>query len=396
MNQLYLSMSSRINQIGVKQTVKYHLIGLLIYAVWVLGLDLIYLRSELKLPIELIILSQSIWIFYTGYAFLYFQFLGPRKRRLLAIPVLAICLTGVFGFTSWYGYYHQQYTGEHYNVRDRLYLCSQNFTFIFIYSIGYFFLVRYRQKQQQLRDLERRQAQDEQERLALEGSNALLQQEKLLLERDLLQSENDFLRAQINPHFLYNCLNFFYSETFERQPRLGEAVLLLSQVMRYSLSDFSATNGLARLEGEIEHIRNVVSIHRMRFGGNLYIDVVCEGDTRNKLVLPMILMTLVENVMKHGDLTDPASPALITCRIDNEKRAICFSTVNKKANSKCDSGSGIGLANLVQRLTRLYGDKFSLTAHNEPLLFREELLVPFVEDKYPPVLIKRTLNVLPC
>jgi two-component system, LytTR family, sensor kinase len=107
-------------------------------------------------------------------------------------------------------------------------------------------------------------------------------------------------------------------------------------------------------------------------------------------------MTLVENVMKHGDLTDPASPALITCRIDNEKRAICFSTVNKKANSKSDTGSGIGLANLVQRLTRLYGDKFSLTAHNEPLLFREELLVPFVEDKYPPVLIKRTLNVLPC
>ncbi len=396
MNRLFLNMSSRANRMGVKTTAKYHLIGLLVYSVWVVGLDLAYLRSSFKLPVELIILAQSVWIFYTFYASLYFQFLGPRQRRLLAIPMLAICLTGSFGFTSWYGVYHQRYTKEHYNFQDLLYLCSQNLTLVSIYSVGYFFLVRYRQKQQQIRNFERVQAQAEHDRLALERSNAILQQEKLLLEKDLLQSENDFLRAQINPHFLYNCLNFFYSETFERQPRLGEAVLLLSQVMRYSLSDFSATGGLARLEGELEHIRNVVSIHRMRFGGSLYIDIACEGESKNKLILPMILMTLVENVMKHGDLTDPDSPALIKCQVDSEKRVIVFSTVNKKANAKADSHTGIGLANLVQRLNRLYGDKFTLTVNNDASLFREELVVPFVEDRYPPVLLKRTLNVLPC
>ena len=396
MNQLILNMSRRVKRFGFRKTTIYHLYGLLFYSVWVLGLDLVYLRGHFKPPFEFLTLGQSLWIFYTGYAFLYLQFLGERRWRVFALPVLAGCLAGAYSFTYLYGRLHEHYTHQKYATRDLLYVCSQEFTFVFIYSLGYFFLVRYRQKQQQIRDFERRRAQDQQERLALENSNALLQQEKLLLEKDLLQSENDFLRAQINPHFLYNCLNFFYSETFERQPRLGEAVLLLSQVMRYSLSDFSATGGLARLDGELEHIRNVVEIHRMRFGGSLYIETVFEGDLRNKLIQPMVLMTLVENVMKHGDLTDPDSPAMLRCRVNNAERSISFTTVNKKAHSKSESSTGIGLVNIRQRLSRLYGSGFSLTASNELSVFTEELVIPYFDDKHAPVVSHRTLNQQLC
>ncbi|MBK7884294.1 MAG: histidine kinase [Chitinophagaceae bacterium] len=92
-----------------------------------------------------------------------------------------------------------------------------------LYALGYFYAQRSIQKQKQLRLAEQQQAEAEKAKLEIENKNLRLQE--------------DFLRAQINPHFLYNCLNFFYTQTFKNHPNVAEGILMLSDIRRYSLKD---------------------------------------------------------------------------------------------------------------------------------------------------------------
>jgi sensor histidine kinase YesM len=376
---------------------KYHIYGALIYSGWVLGLDVLYHRGPFRWPLELMALADTLWIFYSGYAVLYFFFLCKGVRRGYGIPVLMISLSGTYLINFlYYNVVHLRYDPTHYSSREIMYTSSQEYSYFFIYSIGYLFAVRFVQRQTQVRLFERQQAEDRQARLELEKQNALLQHQKLLLEKDLVQTENNFLRAQISPHFLYNCLNFLYSEIFETQPKVADAILMLAQIMRYSLTDFSATNGLASLQAEIDHIHNVIEMHRMRFGYSLQLDFVTEGDAADKLIAPMVLITLVENVLKHGDLHDQAFPARIRCRIDARQKLVWFSTENKKGKKRSELCSGIGLGNIQQRLAKIYGDKFQLSVCDESSVYREELAMPYL-DRIPLAdTIPQSLNFLLC
>jgi len=209
--------------------------------------------------------------------------------------------------------------------------------------------------------------------------NAALEQDKIILHAQLLQSENNFLRAQINPHFLYNCLNFLYSKTFKQQPKVAEAIMMLSQIMRYSLTDFSGTNGLANLQDEIEHIENLIKINKFRFDNSLQILFTLEGNTEGKKITPMLLMTIVENIFKHGNLQDPAHPATVTCKIDATLKTIHFITSNKKNKAQSNLSSGVGLANIKQRLQLLYNDDFKLLATEEQAIYTVELVMPYFD-----------------
>jgi sensor histidine kinase YesM len=344
-----------------------------------------------------LLIVENLWIFFTGFATLYLIFISKGKTKLYGIPMGLISLSGclLFNYIR-YAVVHLPYDPAIYKFKDIAYITTQNYNAYFIYSIGNLLIVRYIQKQKEVRIFERRQLEDEQARLQLEKQSALLMQEKLLLEKDLLQSENNFLRAQISPHFLYNCLNFFYSEVFEQQPRVGEAVLLLAQIMRYSLTDFSATNGLASLHAEIDHIRNVIEMHQMRFAQNLQLEFSAEGNLTDKLIAPMILMTLVENVLKHGDLHDPSFPARIQCKVDTGQKMICFSIKNKKGKAQSPFSSGIGHENLQQRLTKLFGDNFRLVISDQTNVYWEELWMPYFDRLHAPEHFSKPKTVLSC
>ena len=376
---------------------RYHIFGLLIYATWILGLDVLFIGSHIKWPLELLVLGDNLWIFCTGSAALYLIFISKGKTKLYGIPLVLLSISGCFLIDYlYYAVVHLRYAPTVYKLKDIAYVASQDYTSFFIYAIAYLFVVRFIQKQKEVRSFERRQLEDEQARLQLEKKNVLLLQEKLLLEKDLLQSENNFLRAQISPHFLYNCLNFFYSEVFEQQPRVGEAVLLLAQIMRYSLTDFSATNGLASLHAEIDHIRNVIEMHQMRFAQNLQLEFSAEGNLTDKLIAPMILMTLVENVLKHGDLHDPSFPARIQCKVDTRQKMICFSIKNKKGKAQSPFSSGIGHENLQQRLTKLFGDNFRLFISDQTNVYWEELSMPYFDRLQVPEHFSKPKTALSC
>jgi len=224
------------------------------------------------------------------------------------------------------------------------------------------------------------ESENEKIQATLKLKNVHLEQQKLVLERDLFQSENNFLRAQINPHFLYNCLNFLYAKTFQQQPKVADGIMLLSQIMRYSLTDFSGANGLAKLDEELVHIENVIRINRLRFEHSLQVQLKVEGQTAGKKIAPMLLITLVENIFKHGDLQDASFPATISCQVNAETKLLYFTTCNKTNKTTSADSSGLGIGNIRQRLQLLYKDNFTLDLIENDSRYKALLVIPYFDE----------------
>jgi two-component system LytT family sensor kinase len=347
--------------------IRNHILGILIYAVYTLTIDYIYYTKIFKLNILLALLLLEIWIFYSFF-FTLNTFFGRKNRRIgNGIIVFIICLLGTFLFDLFYYKVAEIYKHESFTYKDVIYDASQAFTQFSIYALGFFFAQRSIQKQKQLRLSEQQQAEIEKAKLEIENKNLRLQE--------------DFLRAQINPHFLYNCLNFFYTQTFQNNPNVAEGVLMLSDIMRYSLKDYSSTNGLANLAEEIAHVENVINIHQLRFSASLQIAFTIEGNPQGKLVAPMVLITLVENVFKHGDLHDKENPVRINCTIDASRENVYFSTYNKKKTGNHEGSTGIGLSNIKQRLQSLYKDNFGITTIDTATSYKKEITIPYFNQQ---------------
>ena len=255
------------------------------------------------------------------------------------------------------------------------------FFILFLISIYYFLLIAVSTLYWSLRTSSGNKRKNQETQAVLEHSNDELQRKNLLLENQLLTTEIKFLRAQINPHFLFNTLNFFYSEMLDAQPKVADGLMVLSQIMRYSLQDFSKSGGFAELSDELEHVQNVIKIHQMRFNNTLHVALDLKCDEENVQIIPMVLITLVENVFKHGNLQDQGFPAVILCKTDRNKKMIYFSTINKKKKGVYSSSGngGLGLNNIRQRLEQLYQNNYSMKVIEEVDSYKVELECPLRE-----------------
>jgi two-component system, LytTR family, sensor kinase len=336
--------------------IKWHIVGILIYTVWTISIDLFAYGNKIKFWLEFNVLFTQFFIFYTVFATLYFLFL--RSKKMIALLFFISSLVGTYVITLFYfllrDYFYQKTQIPENSVL--IHRASQFYTNIFIISVGYFFFYRFIHKQTE---------------------NKLLLEKNLNLQKSLLQSENDFLRAQINPHFLYNSLNYFYAETFEALPKVGDSIMALSDIMRYSLTDFTATNGLANLNEEIQNIQNIIGINKSRFNDILYVQLMVHGNVEGKKITPMMFITLVENLFKHGDLQDANCPAFITCTIDENTKQVIFITSNKKSGVKNIIPGGLGTSNIKKRLELLYKDGFTLNFEEEITLYKATLVIPY-------------------
>ena len=200
------------------------------------------------------------------------------------------------------------------------------------------------------------------------------------MENEKVIAEKQFLQSQINPHFLYNTLNFFYAKSLSLSPELAESVLLLSNIMRYSLEQKENSSGMVFLENEIEHINNVIKINQFRFNNKLQIQFLISGDTNRVRIVPLVLITLVENAFKHGELLDPAYPVLITLTVDESKQDINFMVKNKKKTGPKEMGTGIGLENTKRRLEFAYTHNHKMELQNEEEFYTAILQLPLFKD----------------
>ena len=194
----------------------------------------------------------------------------------------------------------------------------------------------------------------------------------LELENKYISVENAYLQNQISPHLLFNSLSFIHNEVYMVSAEAGDSVARLSDLMRYSLvsADDSRT---VLLSQEVAQLENLVALCQMRFREQFYLRFKKRGKFSNVKIIPLILITLVENMMKHGDMGDKKQPALI--RLELEDNQLLFETRNKKRNTNLYPKTGLGLKNIEKRLSNYYQDKYQLLIREEEELFTINLTI---------------------
>jgi len=206
----------------------------------------------------------------------------------------------------------------------------------------------------------------------------ILQKEKLEEEEKRLRAEVAFLKAQINPHFLHNVLNYFYAQALPLSNTLAQGILSLSDIMRYALDRNNDKEGLVWIYKEIEFVKKIININTLRFDGNIFTRLQVTGDDIGSLkIIPMILITMVENAFKHGELHKPESPLQIEAHYDEKEKLFSFSVFNYKKKGPKEISHGIGLDNTLSRLQMAYKDNASLVFKEDEQTYKASLQLKY-------------------
>jgi two-component system LytT family sensor kinase len=184
------------------------------------------------------------------------------------------------------------------------------------------------------------------------------QQNKLIAESQRTATELNYLRKQTNPHFLFNSLNSIYSLAHKKSDLVPDAIVTLSEMMRYML--YETDNKTVFLEKEINYIKNYIELQKLRLNNIENIIINIHGETKNKYIEPLLLISFIENAFKYG--TDYKGAAFVKIKITIEGNILDFWVENKVENSTKDpENSGIGLVNIKSRLNLLYPNAHKLT-----------------------------------
>jgi hypothetical protein len=177
-------------------------------------------------------------------------------------------------------------------------------------------------------------------------------------EKEKLTAELSYLKAQINPHFLFNSLNSIYSLALQKSDAAPEAVQKLSSMMRYVLTD--ANSDFVPLQKELNHIRDYIELQRLRFGNDLPLNWAITGDEKNKKIAPLILISFIENAFKYGVNAEEDAEIKIEINVYEKSLGLFVSNNMVTVNVTEEEKSGIGLENTKNRLNLLYPDAHEL------------------------------------
>ena len=201
--------------------------------------------------------------------------------------------------------------------------------------------------------------------------------DKLIIDHDQKEMELKHLKAQLNPHFLFNTLNNLYGLSVVQSKRLPELMLKLSELLRYSLYETNQT--AVSLEKELGYISNYLELEKIRLDDKIQVDYQTKGDFSGLYIAPLMLMSFIENGFKHYSITR-GQQAFVNIHVNFEDNAlhllVCNSldpalyTPENKPQQK-----GIGLTNVKQRLDLLYPRKYTLLITHEPHRYQVNLKI---------------------
>lgn len=297
--------------------------------------DLSFATVVSTLSVKLIVLIFPVCVFYTN-----FLVLVPRLVRTKKIIFYMISLFLLFALLApihkyvyatllpqkfgWYSYVYIDKLNFWLSFQTLLF---ENYVYIF-FSIAISYVGGYFETQKKQQELEKEQA----------------------------ITELAYLKSQINPHFLFNTLNDIYSLTYQKAEMAPEAVLKLSELLRYMLKE--SNDRFAPVEREITYLKNVVELYGIGQKGIAYINLEINGDYKDREIAPLILINFIENAFKHGIVNDPENPVRIKLSVNEND--FDFEVFNRKNNDYKDKTGGIGLANVQRRLALIYPDRYKL------------------------------------
>lgn len=198
--------------------------------------------------------------------------------------------------------------------------------------------------------------------------------EKLEIEKKNLQSELQLLKAQLQPHFLFNTLNNLYVLALEKSDKTPDVVMKISELFHYVLYECDAREVL--LEKEVSLINNYIELEKLRYDENLQLNFDIIGNIASSKIAPMLFFVLIENAFKHGarnELNKPEISLKLTA-LDNEVHFRIENTIPVDY-IEYKQGKGVGLKNLKKRLNLLYPEKHKLKFENNENRFRVDLII---------------------
>lgn len=196
------------------------------------------------------------------------------------------------------------------------------------------------------------------------------------LERTKLDAELQYLKAQINPHFLFNALNNLYAHALRSAPETPTLVLKLADMLRYTTYDSADTE--VPLEKELAFLADYVAIQDMALQGRGETRLRIQGKPEGRRIAPLLLIPFVENCFKHS-LASVERDIVIDIAIDlkdNFLRMVCRNSYEPRDNEAPNPASGLGIANARRRLELLFDDEFEFGILQDAGWFEVKLEVP--------------------
>lgn len=212
------------------------------------------------------------------------------------------------------------------------------------FATGYYFFVTYINEKRKTDKLER------------QWLNDIIYRQKS--EQELTKAQNAFLQAQITPHFLFNTLDFIYHNIFTISPVAADTIIALSEIMRFAIDSDKMGDSIL-LEDEISQVENLLYLYRIKKNNGITVDLNVSEDTSGIKLIPLVLLTLVENIFKHGDIDSPKEKASIHIYVNNKQLVI--ETDNLVGYKKNHERTGFGLSNVQKRLKYAYGNDIEFT-----------------------------------
>jgi len=341
----------------MNQKKKTHIIVWALYVIYYQISYVIGYLNKVDLSTSLIILINCLcWIviFYNCVLFIFPRFLLTRQYVITILLCLlngaVLTVINLFIIVTLFPHYLN-------SVFDKkeLLLHFWNAQIYTIYALGYYFAQKSINQQIEIAARDREIAE---QKIAIAEKEAKIAKQELeiaILAKEKALAEMAFLRAQINPHFMYNTLNMIFERVRKASREAGDIVLAFAEMLRYATSTKSQEDEVS-LRGELDFVKQYIELHLQRFHYKVYIDFEEDGDFSYHRIVPMVLITIVENGIKHGVFDDPEIAFTIRATlIDEEFVFIASNKKNPYPNAIADAGqTGIGIKNIKKRLLTTY------------------------------------------
>lgn len=202
------------------------------------------------------------------------------------------------------------------------------------------------------------------------NSQRLRERERALL-KEKTETELNFLKSQINPHFLFNTLNNIYALARKKSDETPDVVLKLSKLLRFVL--YETKDKFITVSREIEFLNDYIDLQKIRFDKRLAVSFKYEADDLQTQIMPLTLIPFVENAFKHG-AGQSTKESFIEISLKVKNRELNLTVLNSFETLLEPEPDGIGLKNLHRQLELCY-DEFNMKTEPGPNQFRAELFI---------------------
>ena len=198
----------------------------------------------------------------------------------------------------------------------------------------------------------------------------------MLLEKENLKQQLEYLRYQINPHFFMNTLNNIHALVDIDPEKAKDTIIELSKMMRFIL--YEGDKKGVPLYREFEFINQYITLMRLRYPEKVDMTVELPTAFPDNEIPPLILITFVENAFKHGISYQQESFVHINARIEHDR--LHFECSNSKCIRPNQEKGGVGLVNIKKRLDLIYGNSYTLNLEDKANTYHVELEIPLTHD----------------